>query len=154
MPDQEPVSLFTPSLRRLFVEHILTHTVLLSMEKTVVQPIDQLVLDAWKRLGPRILSNPAEVARRMARRGSKSLSRAPRGTGSGREAQNEPTVMALAAQSARFYAVMFRCGEAVSDQLSAVSLGSGFGELVAWQAGQLPKMSHNVPVPTCARCAR
>jgi hypothetical protein len=42
------------------------------------QQIEPLILDAWKRLGPAILSNPKEVARRLARRHSATLTRPPR----------------------------------------------------------------------------
>src|SRR5262245_6442993 len=40
--------------------------------------IEDLILNAWSRMKPRLLEDPAEFARRLARRNGRSLSRPPR----------------------------------------------------------------------------
>jgi hypothetical protein len=40
--------------------------------------VDRLILEAWEKLGPKIVGDPEELARRVARRRSKLLTRPPR----------------------------------------------------------------------------
>src|SRR5947207_13252859 len=53
----------------------------LNINKIGGQPMNdvaRLVMEAWEKLGPKILSDPDDLARRLARRRSALLSRPPR----------------------------------------------------------------------------
>src|SRR5437763_3031187 len=52
--------------------------VLRKLEGVLVNDVARLVLEAWQKLGPKIMADPEELQRRLARRRSAMLTRPPR----------------------------------------------------------------------------